>query len=127
METKDGSRLSIAQIAEAIDSPEPFTAKILQTLAKHSFVSSAKGPGGGFYIEPDADPIVVMDIVELIDGKGAFERCGLGLKECDASHPCPIHNEFVSYSTRLKKLLETKTIQEFAKEIKKGNAFLMNA
>lgn len=126
METKDGGRLSVAEISEAIDSPEPFTAKILQVLAKHGIVSSAKGPGGGFFIEPDADPIIVMDIIELIDGKGAFDRCGLGLKECDANHPCPIHNEFVSYSTRLKKLLETKTIQDFAKEIKAGKAFLMN-
>jgi len=126
METKDGTRLSISEIAEAIDSPEPFTAKILQVLAKHSFVSSAKGPGGGFYIEPNAEPIIVMDIVDLIDGKGAFERCGLGLKECDENHPCPIHNEFKSYSARLKNLLENKTIQDFAREIKAGKAFLMN-
>ena len=126
-ETKDGSRLRFSQVAEAIDSPEPFTAKILQTLARHGFISSAKGPGGGFYIEPDAEPIIVMEVVDLIDGHGAFERCGLGLKECDANHPCPIHNEFVSYSNRLKKLLETKTIQDFAREIKSGRAFLMNA
>ena len=127
METKDGKRLSIAEIAEAIDTPEPFTAKILQTLARHEIVSSAKGPGGGFFIPENSEPIIVMDIVHLIDGKHAFERCGLGLKECDESHPCPIHNEFKSYASRLKKLLETKTIQDFAKDIIKGNAFLVNA
>ena len=127
METKDGGRLSIAEISEAIDSPEPFTAKILQTLARHGIISSAKGPGGGFFIESKAEPIKVIEIIDLIDGKHAFERCGLGLKECDANHPCPIHNEFASYSSRLKKLLETKTIQEFSKEIKEGRAFLMNA
>lgn len=126
METKDGNRLSISEIAQAIDSPEAFTAKILQTLARHDIISSAKGPGGGFFIQKNAAPIRVITIVDLIDGKHAFERCGLGLKECDASHPCPIHNEFSSYSSRLKKLLETKTIQEFATEIKAGKAFLMN-
>ncbi len=127
METKGGGRLSIAEISEAIDSPEPFTAKILQTLARHGIISSAKGPGGGFFIESKAGSIKVIEIIDLIDGKHAFERCGLGLKECDANHPCPIHNEFASYSSRLKKLLETKTIQEFSKEIKEGRAFLMNA
>lgn len=127
IETKDGGRLGIAEISEAIDSPEPFTAKILQTLARHEIISSAKGPGGGFFVEKNKEPIIVMDIVYLFDGKHAFERCGLGLKECDANHPCPIHNEFASYSSRLKKLLETKTIQEFAKEIKAGKAFLTNA
>lgn len=127
METRDGKRLSVADIAEAIESPEPFTAKILQTLARHGFIASAKGPGGGFYIEKNATPIVVMDLVELIDGDQAFNRCGLGLKECSESHPCPIHNEFKSYSARLKKLLESKTIQQLAAEIKAGRAFLVNS
>lgn len=127
METKDGGRLSIAEISEAIDSPEPFTAKILQTLARHGIISSAKGPGGGFFIESKAEPIKVIEIIDLIDGKHAFERCGLGLKECDENHPCPIHIEFKSYSSKLKRLLETKTIQEFSKQIADGKAFLMNA
>ncbi|MFN8322326.1 MAG: Rrf2 family transcriptional regulator [Chitinophagales bacterium] len=126
IETKDGSRLSIAEIAKEIDSPEPFTAKILQSLARHNVISSAKGPGGGFYIDAAAKPIPVMDIIDLIDGKHAFERCGLGLKECSETKPCPIHNEFKSYSLRLKNLLETKTIQDLAKGIASGKAYLAN-
>lgn len=126
METNAGGRLSINDIAIAIESPEPFTAKILQTLSKHKIISSAKGPGGGFYVEQKKKPIYVMDIVHLMDGEDALNRCGLGLKECSEDHPCPIHNEFKSYSSRLKKLLETKTIQQFAAEIKTGKAFLNN-
>lgn len=126
METQAGGRLSINDIAVAIDSPEPFTAKILQTLSKHKIISSAKGPGGGFFVEHKKKPIYVMDIVHLMDGEDALNRCGLGLKECSEDHPCPIHNEFKSYSSRLKKLLETKTIQQFAAEIKTGKAFLNN-
>lgn len=124
--TKDGGKLSIHEIAEAIESPEPFTAKILQTLVKHKIISSSKGPGGGFYIDRKAKPIVVMDIVEVIDGKQAFERCGLGLKKCDGNHPCPIHDQFVNYSQRLKTLLEQKTIQEFSASIVAGKTFISN-
>jgi Rrf2 family iron-sulfur cluster assembly transcriptional regulator len=47
METRDGKRLGVADIANAIESPEPFTAKILQTLVRHGFISSAKGPRRG--------------------------------------------------------------------------------
>lgn len=127
IETNDDSRMSISEIAGAIETPEPFTGKILQSLVRHGIISSAKGPGGGFFIDKKAVPIVVMDIVDLIDGKNAFERCGLGLKECSEAHPCPIHKEFKSYSSRLKNLLETKTIQQLAKEIAEGKAFLINA
>ena len=126
MNTRDGSRLSIKEIAEEIESPEPFTAKILQELARKRIISSAKGPGGGFFIDPKAKPIVMMEIVEAIDGMGAFERCGLGLKECSEDHPCPIHKEFKSYSARLKNLLTYKTVQEMAKSLAEGRTFISN-
>jgi Rrf2 family protein len=124
--TKNGERLGIKQIAEEIESPEPFTAKILQELARKGIISSAKGPGGGFYIDPGAPAIPMMDIVEAIDGKRAFERCGLGLKECSEDHPCPIHKEFKSYSARLKNLLTNKSLQDMARTIKEGRTFINN-
>ncbi len=126
MNTRDGSRLGIKEIAEEIESPEPFTAKILQELARKRIISSAKGPGGGFFIDPKAKPIVMIEIVEAIDGMGAFERCGLGLKECSEDHPCPIHKEFKSYSARLKNLLTYKTVQEMAKSLAEGRTFISN-
>lgn len=126
MNTRDGSRLSIKEIAEEIESPEPFTAKILQELARKRIISSAKGPGGGFFIDPKAKPIFMMEIVDAIDGMGAFERCGLGLKECSEDHPCPIHKEFKSYSARLKNLLTYKTVQDMAKSLAEGRTFLSN-
>ncbi len=47
--TKDGARLSVVDVANDINSSEYFMAKILQQLAKKGFVSSAKGPNGGFF------------------------------------------------------------------------------
>ena len=126
LNTRDGSRLGIKEIAEEIESPEPFTAKILQELARKGIVSSAKGPGGGFSIDPKAKPIPMMKVVEVIDGMGAFERCGLGLKECSEDHPCPIHKEFKSYSARLKNLLMQKTVQEMSKSLAEGRSYISN-
>jgi Rrf2 family transcriptional regulator, iron-sulfur cluster assembly transcription factor len=124
--TKDGGKISIHEIADAIESPEPFTAKILQLMVKYKIISSSKGPGGGYYIDKKANPIVVMDIVNVIDGKQAFERCGLGLKKCDGNHPCPIHDQFINYSQQLNTLLEKKTIQEFSAGILAGKTFISN-
>ncbi len=126
IETKDGSRVGIKQIASEIDSPEAFTAKILQTLVRQGIILSSKGPGGGFYIDSEAEAIPVIKIIEAMDGKHAFERCGLGLKECSEDHPCPIHNEFKSYSQRLKNLLMTKSVQDLAMSIVSGRTYLSN-
>ena len=43
-------KLGIDEIANAIDSPKPFTAKILQLLTKDKVLHSTRGPNGGFYI-----------------------------------------------------------------------------
>ena len=126
-ESKKGQKLNIRQISTAIDSPEPFTAKILQTLARRKIISSTKGPGGGFYIDCKAKPIPVIAIIDATDGRSAFESCGLGLKECSDTHPCPIHHEFRSYSLRLRNLLMKKTVQDLAKELSEGRAFVTNA
>jgi len=42
-------RVGIKEIAEAIDAPEHFIAKILQELCRKGLLQSLKGPTGGFY------------------------------------------------------------------------------
>ena len=64
----DGSRLGIKEIAREIDSPVPFTAKILQTLSREGIIASAKGPKGGFFIKSRSKPVPLSAIVKAIDG-----------------------------------------------------------
>ena len=50
-ESYQNNRVGLRDIAEKIDSPEAFTAKILQQLTKDNrVVSSVRGPHGGFFI-----------------------------------------------------------------------------
>lgn len=126
MESHNGSRLNIKEIASKIGTPEPFTAKILQILSRQGIISSQKGPGGGFYIDPQAPNIPVITVIDAIDGKNTLERCGLGLKVCSGNHPCPIHHEFRPYADKLKELVTEKTVQDLAVGVKQGKYFLNN-
>ncbi|POY36707.1 transcriptional regulator [Solitalea longa] len=117
----EGDKLSIKDIAKETGSPEHFIAKILQTLSKQGLVSSTKGPNGGFFLEKNAAPISVMDVIYAIDGPNPFSACVLGLRECDDKHPCPLHNNYKPIKIELLKLFSTKTIQELAISISKGN------
>ena len=47
---EEGRRTGVKEITEAIHSPEAFTAKILQQLAKAGLLDSYKGPSGGFVL-----------------------------------------------------------------------------
>lgn len=108
-------RVSLKEIAEEVNSPVAFTAKILQSLAKSGIIDSLKGPTGGFQIEePKIDTIKLHDIVHAIDGDKIFVGCGLGLEQCDASQPCPVHEKFVGIRDNLKIMLQNTSLYELA-------------
>ena len=117
------NRISLKDISKAIDSPEAFTAKILQVLSKNGILKSTKGPSGGFDKEK-RESVKLSDIVFAIDGNGLYEGCGLGLKECNSLKPCPLHNKFMKIRDDLKQMLDTTTIEELANGVNSGLSFL---
>ena len=50
MHTNEQHKVGVKKIAEELESPQPFLAKLLQQLNKGKLVSSTKGPNGGFYL-----------------------------------------------------------------------------
>ena len=119
------NRTSLKDISKAIDSPEAFTAKILQILSKNGILKSTKGPTGGFEIEQEnREKIKLSDIVFAIDGNKLYKGCGLGLKECNSLKPCPMHDKFMSIRDDLKLMLETTSIEELANGLNDGLSFL---
>ena len=122
--SKEGNRVGIKEIAAGIDSPEYFIAKILQDLSRKHFVQSAKGPNGGFFMEAENLRLSIADIVREVDGDKLFSGCGLGLKQCSESHPCPIHNEFKYIRNNIREMLEKSKIETFAENLDLKLTFL---
>lgn len=111
----------VKEISEEIESPEAFTAKILQNLVKQEIISSKKGPNGGFFLnEKQIEKITLSDIVKAIDGDSLFVRCGLGLKQCSENNPCPLHHEFKKIREQIKSLLESTPINTLSIKLIEG-------
>ncbi|MBS1491363.1 MAG: Rrf2 family transcriptional regulator [Bacteroidetes bacterium] len=122
----EGNRVKIGDVADNSGSPEAFTAKILGTLTKFNIVNSTKGPYGGFEIDVSRmKKIKVSEIVHALDGDSVYTGCALGLSECNASKPCPMHENFVSVRREMKKMLETTTVYELASKLKSGKTILV--
>ncbi|KQO22399.1 Rrf2 family transcriptional regulator [Flavobacterium sp. Leaf82] len=120
-----GIRVGIKDVAKEIDSPEPFTAKIMQILTKSNIIGSAKGVGGGFEISAEAlKSIKLIHIVDAIDGDNIYKGCGIGLKECSEVHPCPVHNEFKKIRELLVAMLTNTSLEELALSVKSGDFHL---
>lgn len=121
------TKLGIDEIAQAIDSPKSFTAKILQLLSRdNSIVSSVRGPNGGFYLTEKAKQLPIRIILQAMGEEERLEKCVLGLKQCSETQPCPMHLQFKPIRKQLKDLFANKSIQEFASEIKDGVVFINN-
>jgi len=122
----ENKRTTIKDIAENIDSPRSFTAKILQVLAKKEIVHSIKGIGGGFEIpKENIKKINLAQIVIAIDGDSIFTCCGLGLHNCSEERPCPLNNRFKSIREDLAKMLENTYLEELVLDISSGDSFLI--
>lgn len=124
-QTRDEVKVGIKEISKHTDAPEPFVAKILQSLVKRGLVSSLKGPNGGFYLEPGAEGMPLIEIVKAIDGNELFVTCGLGIKNCSEKKPCPIHYQFAKIRDEIKEMLKSNTIQDLAEGLIEGDTFLV--
>ncbi|WP_299334572.1 Rrf2 family transcriptional regulator [uncultured Psychroserpens sp.] len=121
----ESRRVSPKKISEEINSPQAFTAKILQALVKYNIVNSVKGAYGGFEInKEDISKIKLLQIVQAIDGEKTFKGCALGLEACNEEHPCPLHDKFKDVRNDLKDMLEHTSLEELALDLKSGSAFL---
>jgi len=58
-----GKRVSTKEIAKEINSPQAFTAKILQDLVRHKVINSIKGAYGGFEI--DKNDIALIKLTQI--------------------------------------------------------------
>lgn len=99
-------------------------AKTLQHLVKVGLLSSVTGPNGGFFLNAKQLKQPISLIVKSIDGNSVFENCMLGLRECSAKHPCPVHQKYSLIRKEVKEILEKTTAAELAALMKKGTAFL---
>ena len=64
--------LGVKEIADALQVPQQFLAKILQQLSKHNLISSVKGPNGGFYINEANAKVTLLDIVVINAVEGGY-------------------------------------------------------
>lgn len=117
------SKVGITEISAAIDSPIPFTAKVLQKLSGKKVISAIKGPNGGYYIK-DTSSVYLIDIVRAIDGNALFSACVMGLKSCSDTKPCAMHHQIKPIRTQLLIEFSKKSIEDAVTEYRQNKYFL---
>ncbi len=75
-------RMSVMELAGILDVSAAHLGKVLQRLTRQGFLTSRRGPGGGFELACEPNKVTLLDVVSAIDGPLTAGPCLLGRPLC---------------------------------------------
>ncbi len=101
----------LPELAEWLQKPSNTLSKILQQMVRQDFLSSVKGPSGGFRLHRPASSINLLEIIEAMQGPVKACPCLLGRKKClfDA---CILKNLTQGIPQQMKDFLENTSLEQ---------------
>ncbi|MDA8383964.1 MAG: Rrf2 family transcriptional regulator [Betaproteobacteria bacterium] len=108
------------ELAEQLNVPAPYLAKVLQALVRGSLLYSSRGRNGGFCLREGVEKVDLMQILLHLEGPQFTDTCLLGLKECTDETACPIHKQWKPIKHKLARVLRTETPGKLARAVKTG-------
>ncbi|HMJ89686.1 MAG TPA: Rrf2 family transcriptional regulator [Candidatus Acidoferrum sp.] len=111
-----GSVVMVDEVSREEHIPKSFAAKIFQSLAKGKLVKSNRGSGGGFALLKKPGDITVLEVIEAIEGKIAFQRC-LSEDEpaCEHFGGCALCGLFEQAQDQVKDVFSRTTLADLMK------------
>jgi len=104
--------LNVVKISEATGSSKHHVAKVLQRLVKDGYLTSSRGPSGGFIMRKKTNEISLLNIYEAIEGK-------IEITDCPMEHPvcpfdrCIMGNIVKKLTAEFRDHLAKQTLEEF--------------
>lgn len=103
----------IEEVARKENIPRSFLAKIFQQLVRAGLIRSYRGASGGFALLKSSDAITVLEIIEAIEGKLAFQRCGLDeVDKCERVGGCALCGLYEQAQDRVKEVFARTTLAD---------------
>ena len=112
-EQKD--RFSAREIAAKLSVSEAHLSKVLQRLAKLGYVTSVRGPGGGFTLAPDGYELSLLEIYEAIEGPLGSHDCLMSTSLCMGDN-CLFGDMLVKVNNLTRKYLAETTLKDLKTE-----------
>jgi Rrf2 family protein len=84
-------RLTGQELADEIGTTIPFLPQVMSPLIRAGWVSSERGPGGGYTLTEDSARATLYDVIEATEGPTVTGRCVLRDAPCPGTEPCRVH------------------------------------
>jgi Rrf2 family protein len=106
------SSLNVTAISERTGSSKHHVAKILQRLVKEGYLSSNRGPSGGFSLHIKPEDLTLLQIYEAIEGKLLDTKCPLDHPVCPFDK-CLMGNIVSKMTREFKEHMSNHTLADF--------------
>lgn len=117
---EQGMPILSREVAERLEVPAAYLAKIMQVLCKGGLVTSFRGRMGGFCLRDDPDKIDLMRILLITEGQDFTKDCVLGLKVCSDETACPMHQQWKPIKQEIIDMLNQQTLGTLSEAVKSG-------
>ena len=108
----DGSYRLAKNLAESLNLPGPYLAKILQNLVQAGILESVRGPRGGFRLARPSSEITVGEVVAALEGPGSLDGCVMGFPNCGPENPCPMHGAWSQVKAQMGDSMTQATLRD---------------
>ncbi len=111
-EHEPGKLILISEIAEAVDVPQSFLAKIFQDFTRLGIVRSSRGARGGFCLARPSAQITLREVVEAVEGPIYPNSCLISEGICERSGTCNVHPVWRKVQKQVQQILDEVTLAE---------------
>ena len=101
----------LKEIAEAVDAPARYLAKILGQLVRQGYLTSTRGPAGGYALATRRKSVSLAAIAEVF-AEPTPPRCLLGTGPCGSDPDCPVHQRWAPIASSMSSFLARTTVGE---------------
>lgn len=104
------------EIAEAMDIPGPFLAKIAQELSRAGLIQVVQGARGGYRLLESAGRISLLDVIEAVEGEIFLNECLFRPESCGRSGHCRVHRVWKEAREGLRRTLAGATLDRLCSQ-----------
>jgi len=105
------TRISAARMAEALEVPPEYLAKVLQRLGQDGILESTRGAYGGYQLVRSPSELTVERVVRPFEEVEPPKVCLLGGR-CDSAAPCGAHLRRLEWNEARLRILASTTLAD---------------
>lgn len=109
------SRWLATDVARMEGIPQPYLSKVLGVLSSQGFISSTRGPKGGYVLVQPPDTITLLKVSELFDSEKRLTSCVFAYTACGHCEHCPFGELWNGTRDSIRHFLESTTIEALAR------------